>query len=239
MSTSPGRSAIPLATSSAPLSASARVQRSMISVVAHVRVLRDPRVLCELRDELLDRGIRDRLAALADRLVVAEETAAALLPEPALLDQLCDDRRAAERRSARGLRDEVVDVETREVGDRERPHREAERLLHHVVDPRGADALLGELDRDALVLEQHPVADEAERVPGNDRDLAQLLPEREAGEQRLRRGLLAAHDLEQLHDVRRREEVQSEHLVGALRRGGDLVDVERRGVRGEDARRAS
>ena len=43
-----------------------------------------------------------------------------------------------------------------------------------------------------------------------------------------------AHDLEQLHHVGRREEVQADHVCGRLVTRGDLVDVERRGVGGED-----
>src|SRR5665213_1887420 len=97
MSTSPGRSAIPVRTSSAPLSARARAASDDL-LVGHVRVLRNPGVLRELRDQLLDLGIGDRFATLADGLVVCEETGAALLPEPALLDELRDDRDAAERR---------------------------------------------------------------------------------------------------------------------------------------------
>jgi len=50
-----------------------------------------------LRDELLDLGIGDRLAAFADRLVVREEALAGLLAEPALFDELGDDRNATQR----------------------------------------------------------------------------------------------------------------------------------------------
>ena len=44
----------------------------------------------------------------------------------------------------------------------------------------------------------------------------------------------AAHDLEQLHHVRRAEEVHADDVLRALRRRGDPVDVERRRVGRED-----
>ena len=47
-------------------------------------------------------------------------------------------------------------------------------------------------------------------------------------------GLVAAHDLEQAHDIGRREIVHAEHVLRAFGDGGDLVDVERRGVGGQD-----
>ena len=46
--------------------------------------------------------------------------------------------------------------------------------------------------------------------------------------------VLAAHDLEQRHDVGGNEEVQTDELVGPLGHRRHLVDVERRGVRGEN-----
>ena len=83
-------------------------------------------------------------------------------------------------------------------------------------------------------LVQHAVADEAVADPDHDRHLAHLAPDRDRGRERVEGGLLAAHDLEQLHDVRRAEEMRPEHVLRALRHGGDLVHVERRGVGGED-----
>ena len=55
--------------------------------------------------------------------------------------------------------------------------------------------------------------------------------------QHVGRGLGAAHDLEQLHDIGRREEVQADHVLRPRRAGGDLVDVEIGGVGGEDRAR--
>src|SRR5579884_392654 len=59
-------------------------------VVGDVSVLRDPGLLRELRDQLLDGGIRDRLPALTDGLVVGEESRAALLAKTSPLDELRD-----------------------------------------------------------------------------------------------------------------------------------------------------
>jgi hypothetical protein len=50
-------------------------------------------------------------------------------------------------------------------------------------------------------------------------------------------GARPAHDLEQLHHVRRAEEVQAEHVVRPRGRAGNQVDVERRGVGREDRAR--
>ena len=51
------------------------------------------------------------------------------------------------------------------------------------------------------------------------------------------RGLLAAHHFQQLHHVGRAEEVHADHVLRALGERGDLVDVERGGVGGEDRAR--
>ena len=64
-----------------------------------------------------------------------------------------------------------------------------------------------------------------------------LRAKRHRGGDHVLRRLLAAHRLEQLHHVGRAEEVQADHVLGALGHRGDLVDVERRGVGGEDRAR--
>ncbi len=48
------------------------------------------------------------------------------------------------------------------------------------------------------------------------------------------RGLGAAHDFEQPHDVGRREEVHADDAFGARRARGDFIDIEVAGVRRED-----
>ena len=50
-------------------------------------------------------------------------------------------------------------------------------------------------------------------------------------------GGFAAHDFEQAHDVRGAEEMLADHHLRALGRGGDFIDVEVRGVGGQDAGR--
>ncbi len=71
-------------------------------------------------------------------------------------------------------------------------------------------------------------------TPDQRGDLADLLRElHRRGDDRLGR-LLRAHDLQQAHHVRGREEVQADDRVGALRDARDLVDVQARSVGGED-----
>src|SRR2546430_5994146 len=55
--------------------------------------------------------------------------------------------------------------------------------------------------------------------------------------QHVGRGLLAAHDLEQLHDIRRREEVHADDVAGTGGHRRDLVEVQIAGVRREDRAR--
>ena len=54
------------------------------------------------------------------------------------------------------------------------------------------------------------------------------------GGQHVLGGLFAAHDFQQLHHVGRAEEVHADDVLGPLGDVGDLVDVERGGVGGED-----
>ena len=70
------------------------------------------------------------------------------------------------------------------------------------------------------------VADEAMRVAGHDRLLAELSGHRERGRQHVRRGLGAAHDLQKFHDICRREEVQADHVGRPRCRAGDFVEIE-------------
>src|SRR5690606_29296875 len=67
-----------------------------------------------------------------------------------------------------------------------------------------------------------------------DRLLAQRLRERERGAERLVAGRDRAHDLDELHDRHRIEEVEADDAVGTLRRGGHGRDGERAGVAGEN-----
>ena len=117
-----------------------------------------------------------------------------------------------------------ADVEAGEVAHRERPHREAE-VVEHAVDVPRHRAFQHQLLRLALALRQHAVADEAGAHADQHRDLADLLGELHRGGDDFLRGLVAAHDLQQLHDVGRREEVQADDVFRPLGHRGDLVDV--------------
>ena len=81
---------------------------------------------------------------------------------------------------------------------------------------------------------QHAVADEAVADADQHRDLADLARELHRGRDHRLCGLVAAHDFQQPHHVRRREEVHAEHVVRPAGDRGDLVDVEIGGVGGED-----
>src|SRR3546814_17659431 len=85
-----------------------------------------------------------------------------------------------------------------------------------------------------ITVEHHAVADEAEAVARNDTDLLDALRDFHAGQQGLRRRLAAADDLEQAHDMRRREEMETDHLVGPARGSRPLVDRETGRVGGAD-----
>ena len=124
-------------------------------------------------------------------------------------------------------------VDADHVVHAERPHGEAEALQGGVHLVR-----VGAFEQQAARLEhvgmQHAVADEAVAVAGHHADLADALAEGQGGVQHGRRGVGATHDFQQLHDVRRAEEVQAEHVLRAGGDGGDGVDIQRRGVAGED-----
>jgi hypothetical protein len=77
-----------------------------------------------------------------------------------------------------------------------------------------------ELSRSIPARGQHAVADEAVADADHHRHLVDLAPDRHRG-RRARPGavVLAAHDLEQLHHVRGREEVHAEHVGHAAGHG--------------------
>ena len=124
-------------------------------------------------------------------------------------------------------------VDADHVVHAERAHGEAEALQGGVHLVR-----VGAFEEHAARLEhvgvEHAVADEAVAVAGHHADLADALAQGQGGVEHGRGGAGAAHDLQQLHDVRRAEEVQAEHVLRALGDSGDGVDVQCRGVAGED-----
>ena len=108
-------------------------------------------------------------------------------------------------------------------------------LGQHAIDLLDARALLEQQVRLAHVVGEHAVGDEPEAVADDDADLAELLGELERRGDRLLARLASAHDLEQLHHVRRAEVVVAEHLRRPAARARELIDVERRRIRREDA----
>ena len=81
---------------------------------------------------------------------------------------------------------------------------------------------------------QHAVADKTVAVTRHHADLADTLTQGQCHVQYRRRGFGATHDFQQFHDVRRAEEVQAEHVLRAFGHGGNGVDIQRRGVTGEN-----
>ena len=198
--------------------------RSRISSSLTARRLRPSR--CKrLVDQLLDLRIGQRRARALLIFVVA---LAGLLAEAAGLAQRVGDLRLDAAILARA----PADIEAGEIAHRERAHRHAE-LGHDGIDLLRQRAFEQELLRLLAALRQHAVADEAVADADHRRHLGDLARHRHRGRQHIRRGLGRAHDLAQLHDVGRAEEVHAEHVLRTLRHLGDLVDVEIGGVGGE------
>src|SRR5215468_1446857 len=192
----------------------------------------------ELARDLLDEGGYLRIDDARTPLV-AVETLAALLPQPAAGHDALEDRRPALiRRQLAALANEEAHIVAGQIAHGERPHGKAE-CLHHPVDLFGRGALLQQELRLTAVEHEHAVADEAIAVAGEHRNLAERPAERHHGGDRLCRAMPPAHVLEELHDIRRAEEVRADHLVGAGGARSDHVDVESRGVGRENRARSS
>ena len=99
--------------------------------------------------------------------LVLVEAGVGLLTVAAFLVELGDDVRGAERRLGRLETDLVEDVESGKIERLERPDREAE-VAHDGVDLTRQRALFEQITRLPGVVEEHAIADEAERVAGND-----------------------------------------------------------------------
>ena len=193
----------------------------------------DPLCLGDRDDELLDLRVSDRCPAAR---LVAMPAGAGLLPETAQLADPIGHGRIAEmaRPGCRlPLADPPADVEPRQVAHGIRAHRHAE-VVDHRVDLLGERSLFQqEVGLPAIGVE-HPVADEAVADADQHADLPDRLRQLHDGRDGLRRGLRAAHVLHQLHHVRRAEEVGADDLVRPAGGARDLVDVECRGVAGQD-----
>ena len=178
----------------------------------------------ELPNHLLDLGVGCGGPGL--RVVAVIAHAVLLAAAPAFAHEFAHRRRGA-------LLCFPADVEAGEITHRERAHREAE-LEEHVVDLGGGGALHQHAVGFGAAHEQHAVADEAVADPHHHADLADPLADRHRrGDHGVGRRI-ATHVLEEFHHIGRREEVHTDHRLGAAGDGGDLVDIEGRGVRRHD-----
>ena len=168
--------------------------RSRISSSLTTRRLRPSRVQ-RLVDQLFHLRIGQRRARPCLIFVVA---LAGLLAEAAGLAQRIGDFRL----DAAILARTPADIEAGEIAHRERSHRHAE-LGHDRVDLLRQRAFEQQLLRLLAALRQHAVADKAVADADHRRHLCDFARHRDRGGQRIRRGLGRAHDLAQLHDVRR------------------------------------
>ncbi len=173
----------------------------------------------------------DRLTAACFVLV---EAVAALLTETLHFTQLVvqpHDRLAAT--DAGQLTGTPAQVNTHDVVHAVGAHRHAEALQRLVDFPRGG-TFQYHFAGLAGVFFQHAVADKAVAVAGQDCFLADLLANSQAGVHDVLGSSLATNDFQQLHDVRRAEEVQTQNLSRTLGRGSDFVDIQIGGVGGQN-----
>ena len=181
------------------------------------------------------------MACLLRRLLgVVEEPAPALAAEQPGLDHAREQRRRrVERLLELGVHrvgDRLDGVEPDHVGERQRPHRVRAALDHAGVDVVGRrEARLEHADRGQHVGHEQRVHDEAGAVLRADHPLAERVDHEVLGAV----GDVAARDdrrdeLHQAHHRHRVEEVQAEHVLGAVGRHGQLHDRDRRRVRRQD-----
>src|SRR5690554_4572944 len=168
-------------------------------------------------------GFRIMNGLTAARLV-AVETVAALLTETAHLAQTVvqpHDRLTTAQTGQ--LTRAPAQIHTHHVVHTVRTHGHAE-ALQRLVDLPRSGAFQYHFAGLARVHGQHAVADETVAVARQYRFLADLLADGQAGIQHVLGSGLAAHHFQQLHDMGRAEEVQTQHLGRPLGRRGDLVD---------------
>ena len=127
-----------------------------------------------------------------------------------------------------------------EVEQRERTHRVAGAQHHARIDilPTG-EALLQHANRVEEVRGKQVIDDEAGAILAHDHALAEPLPDRPGGLERLVGGRQGADELEQPHDRHRIEEVGADHPVWPACRDGELDDRDRAGIAGQDRFRAT
>jgi hypothetical protein len=186
---------------------------------------------------LLQHDLGDRLGrnggALARLVVIPSRTA--FLAEPA---ELANAVRYSREGPIGILRiqpfaDRPADVVAGQVGDSIRPHGETE-ALERPVDLLRQRARIQQKIHLPEIGVQHPIADEAVAHARNHADFLDLFGDRERRGEHVLGGLGPAHDFQELGDVRRTEEMQSDDILWTVGDGSDLVEIERGGIRCED-----
>ena len=172
-------------------------------------------------------------------LRVVEALAAALGAEAPVGDEPLHPAGHVEAFLAVGLEQVLGDVQ-----DGVQPEQVDQPVGADREDPRAGEAVVDQLDRQALLLLLAPdlratrvedaVDDEAGDLLADDRLLADRLRERERRRDRFGGGVLAFDDLDQRHQRGGVEVVEADHLLGAQRGFADLRDRQRGGVGGED-----
>ena len=77
---------------------------------------------------------------------------------------------------------------------------------------------------------KNPIAHESTTHSHDDRNFLNVCTELHAGRDHFLRRLIPSYDLQQTHDIRRTEEMQSYHVLRTRGRRRDLIDVQRRGI---------
>jgi hypothetical protein len=132
-----------------------------------------------------------------------------------------------------GLR---ADVDAGEVQHAARAHSHPE-VLHGGIDLRRCGAFQHQEFGLAHVNLGHAVTDKAVTDTRDDRHLADRAGHVHGRGEHLRPGLRAAHHLQQLHHIRRAEEVHADHISWPAGRLREEVDVQRGGVGGDNGTR--
>jgi len=125
------------------------------------------------------------------------------------------------------------DIEAGEIAHAKRTHRHAE-LLKCRIDLLRQGARHDEIMSGRAVSSQHAVADEAVADARHHRDLAHGFGQAHGGCQHILRRLGAAHHFEQTHHIGRTEKMQSDHILRTPREVRYLIEIQRRGVGGEN-----
>mmetsp|Transcript_29565 Transcript_29565/g.58142 ORF Transcript_29565/g.58142 Transcript_29565/m.58142 type:complete len:412 (+) Transcript_29565:4979-6214(+) len=128
------------------------------------------------------------------------------------------------------------DIEARKVGHGKGAHRKAE-ILKRLIDLIRRSPVQDHMIGTGPVGRQDAVADEPVAHARAHADLAQCFAQGKTGGGHVRRRCVGHHDLQQFHHMSGREKVQSQHVGGP--RGGcrNFVDIQIRGIGGQDAAR--